>query len=122
MQAYVGIAPIKLQSGNTEYTFMRRFCPKFLRQSFHEWAGLSVQYSPWAKACYEGLRDRGKRVGEAKRALAFKWMRILFSCWKNNQVYDEATYVRSLIKRKSPVVDKMKELGFIDDENNLLFA
>ena len=122
MQAYVGIAPIKLQSGDTEYTFMRRFCPKFLRQSFHEWAGLSAQYSPWAKACYQMFRDRGKRVGEAKRALAFKWMRILFYCWKNNQSYDEITYVKNLIKRNSPVVGKMKELGYIDDENNILFA
>ena len=49
-------------------------------------------------------------------------MRILFRCWKNNQPYDEVTYVRSLIKHNSPVVDKMKELGFIDDENNILFA
>ena len=122
MQAYTGIAPIKLQSGNTEYTFMRRFCPKFLRQSFHEWAGLSAQYSPWAKACYRMFLDRGKRVGEAKRALAFKWMRILFRCWKDNQTYDEVTYVKCLIKRNSPVVKKMKELGFIDEENNILFA
>lgn len=122
MQAYVGIAPIKLQSGNTEYTFMRRFCPKFLRQSFHEWAGSSTEYSPWAKAYYWMLRDRGKRAGEAKRSLAFKWMRILFRCWQNHQVYEEDTYVRSLIKRNSPVVEKMKELGYIDDENNILFA
>jgi len=49
-------------------------------------------------------------------------MRILYRCWKTNQPYDEITYVNSLIKRKSPVVDKMKELGFINDENNLLFA
>jgi transposase len=122
MQAYVGIAPIKIESGNNEYTFMRRFCSKFLRQSFHEWAGSSIEHSPWAKACYERLRERGKKVGEAKRALAFKWIRILFRCWKDQKLYDEATYVRSLIKRNSPVVDKMKELGFIDEKNNLLFT
>jgi hypothetical protein len=122
LQAYSGIAPIKLQSGNREYTFMRRFCAKFLRQSFHEWAGLSAQYSPWAKACYKMLRERGKGVGKAKRALAFKWMRILFRCWKNHQPYDEITYVKSLIKHNSPVVTKMKELGFIDEDNNILFA
>jgi hypothetical protein len=122
LQAYSGIAPIKLQSGNREYTFMRRFCSKFLRQSFHEWAGLSAQYSPWAKACYKMLRERGKGAGKAKRALAFKWMRILFRCWKNKQTYNEVTYVKSLIKHNSPVVKKMKELGFIDEENNILFA
>jgi len=122
LQAYVGIAPIKLQSNDTQYTFMRRFCPKFLRQSFHEWAGLSAQHSPWAKACYKMLLDRGKRVGEAKRALAFKWIRIIYRCWQDNQPYDEITYVKCLIKRNSPVVKKMKELGFIDEKNNILFA
>jgi transposase len=122
LQAYSGIAPIKLQSGDKDRTYMRRFCSKFLRQSFHEWAGLSAQYSPWAKACYQMFRERGKGVGKAKRALAFKWIRILFRCWKNKQPYDEVTYVRRLIKHNSPVVKKMKELGFIDDENNILFA
>lgn len=122
LQAYVGIAPIKLQSGKTEHTCMRRHCPKFLRQSFHEWAGLSTQYSPWAKAYFQMLLERGKRVGEAKRALAFKWIRILFRCWQNHQPYDETLYVKCLIKRNSPVVAKMKEFGDIDEENKLLFA
>jgi transposase len=114
MQAYVGVAPITIQSGNSSYTFMRRVCPKFLRQSFHEWAGLSAQYSPWAKACYQMLLDRGKHVGEAKRALAFKWMRILFRCWKNNEIYNEHQYIQSLIDHGSPVIAKMKEMGLID--------
>ena len=121
-QAYVGIAPIKVSSGARNYTFMRGRCHKFLRQSFHEWAGLTIQYSPWAKACYGLMRQRGKRVGVAKRALAFKWTRILYRCWKDRTQYDEAAYVRALAKRGSPVIGKMKELGFIDDENNLLFT
>ena len=116
MQAYVGVAPITVQSGNTSYTFMRRVCPKFLRQSFHEWAGLSAQYSPWAKACYQMHLERGKCVGEAKRALAFKWMRILFRCWKNHEQYDEDKYVQSLINHRSPVIKKMKQLGLIDEK------
>ena len=121
-QAYIGIAPIQVSSGTKSYTFMRERCHKFLRQSFHEWAGLTIQYSPWAKACYELMRQRGKRVGVAKRALAFKWTRILFRCWKDGTAYDEAAYVRRLVKRGSPIIGKMKELGYIDDENNLLFA
>lgn len=122
MQAFVGVAPIKISSGNTDCTFMRRFCPKFLRQSFHEWAGLSIQASPWAKACYEMLKDRGMRANTAKRTLAFKWMRIMFRCWKDRRPYDELRYVRALIRRRSPIVEKMKQLGFIDHENNILFA
>lgn len=122
MQAYAGIAPIKVASGNSQSTFMRRFCPKFIRQTFHEWAGLSCEYSPWAKAYYKLQKERGKRTGAAKRALAFKWMRILFKCWNAKQPYDEARYVRSLIKRRSPIVQKMKSMGFIDDENNIIYT
>ena len=122
LQAYIGIAPIQLDSGDSHATFMRRFCPKFHRQSFHEWAGLSAQRSPWAKACYKRLRARGKKDGEAKRALAFKWMRILYRCWKTKQPYHEITYVKRLIARNSPLVDTMKELGFIDEQNNILFT
>ena len=31
-------------------------------------------------------------------------------------------YAKSIIKRNSPVVAKMKEPGYIDDENKLPFA
>lgn len=113
LQAYVGIAPIKVQSGNTSYTFMRRYCPKFLRQSFHEWTGLSIQYSPWAKACYQMLRDRGKRVGEAKRAVAFKWIRILYKCWMDKIPYDEEKHLENLRKTNSPVIQKMEDMNLI---------
>ncbi|MCH6259060.1 transposase [Puniceicoccaceae bacterium K14] len=122
LQAYVGIAPIQVQSGNCNYTFMRRFCPKFLRQSFHEWAGLSIQHSAWAKACYEMLRERGKRVGEAKRALAFKWIRILYKCWISKTPYDETKHLENLRKTNSPVIAKMQEMNLIKNENILFYT
>ncbi|RME95889.1 MAG: IS110 family transposase [Alphaproteobacteria bacterium] len=123
LQAYVGIAPIKIISGTKlNRTFMRRFCPKFLKQTFHEWAGLSIQFCPWAKACYRMLLDRGKGTAAAKRAIAFKWIRIMYRCWKNRTPYDENAYVQALIKRRSPIVEWMKKLGYLDEENTILFA
>jgi hypothetical protein len=35
-------------------------CPKFLRQSFHEWAGHWIEQSVWARAYYQQQRHRGK--------------------------------------------------------------
>ena len=121
-QAYSGIAPITVQSGNTWRVFTRRFAPVFLKQTFHEWAGLSIQYSDWAKACYRLMRDRGKSQHEAKRALAFKWMRIMFRCWKARTCYDESLYIQALIRRRSPVVDKMVEMGLLSEKEKLLCA
>lgn len=104
MQTMVGIAPIRVQSGQSLKTFMRRQCPKFLRQSFHEFAGCSVKYSAWAKAYYDHMtKDKHFTANAAKRALAFKWIRILFACWKSNRPYSEIEYIAALQKRNSPL-------------------
>ncbi len=58
----------------------RYFCPKFFRQSFVEYAGQSIQHSFWAKAYYSRQRLRGKERQAAVRALAFKWIRIIWKC------------------------------------------
>jgi len=35
--------------------------------------------------------------------LAFKWIRILFRCWKDRVAYDENKYLAALAKRGSPL-------------------
>ena len=100
-----GIAPIKVQSGNTEITRWRLFCPKFLRQTFHEFAGQSIMHSFWAKAYYQQQRARGKSANAAKRSLAYKWIRIIFRCWKNNTTYSEVKYLESLRSKGSPLLN-----------------
>ena len=63
-------------------------CTKFLKQTFHEYAGLSIAKSKWAAAYYKIMRDRGNDPQMAKRALAYKWQRIIFRCWKDKVPYD----------------------------------
>ena len=67
-----GIAPVIERSGQSCRVRWRYFCPKFLRQTFHEYAGESVRHSFWAGAYYESQRARGKDHQAAVRALAFK--------------------------------------------------
>jgi transposase len=102
IQTLTGIAPVKESSGNTRWVHFRFACPKFLRQSFHEWAGLSIRFSSWARAYYQQQRTRGKKHHAAVRALAFKWIRILFRCWKDRVAYDESIYLAALTKHNSP--------------------
>lgn len=99
LQTFVGIAPVKEASGNTEWVHMRWACPKFLRQTFHEWAACSLPFCHWAKSYYDQLRSRGKSHHVAVRALAFKWMRILYRCWIDRQPYREEIYLACLAKR-----------------------
>ena len=75
-------------------------CPKFLRQTFHEWALHSIAYSDWAREYYEQQRAKGKRRNTAIRSLAFKWIRILFRCWTTRTPYDESVYRRALDARR----------------------
>lgn len=100
-----GIAPVIERSGQKSWTHCRYCCPKFLRQTFVEWAGQSVRYSFWAKAYYQQQIARGKHHNTAIRALAFKWIRIVFKCWKDNKPYDETTYLEALKKRNSPLLE-----------------
>jgi hypothetical protein len=40
----------------------------------------------------------------AVRALAFKWIRILYRYWKRRTVYDEAVNLKALRRRGSPLM------------------
>jgi transposase len=99
-----GIAPVTERSGQTAWVHWRYSCPKFLRQSFVEWASESIWHSFWASAFYRSQRVKGKSHQMAVRALAFKWIRILFRCWQTRQPYDEAKYLLALKAKSSPLL------------------
>jgi transposase len=104
VQQLSGIAPVTKQSGKTCVVHRRWAASKFLRQTFHEFAAHSIKHSAWAKAYYDMMRARGNKFQAAVRALAFKWIRIIFRCWKDRILYDEGTYITSLLKRQSPIL------------------
>ena len=104
MQAYAGIAPVIERSGKSCWTHWRWNCPKFLRQTFHEYAKNSIPYSAWARAYYEQQKQRGKGHNAAIRSLAFKWIRIIHRCWQTRTPYDEGLYLQALAQRGSPLV------------------
>jgi len=108
VQQYSGIAPVTERSGKKTWVHWRWAAPTFLRQSFHEFAGFSILYSAWARAFYDLQRERGKGHHAALRALAFKWIRILFRCWKDRTPYDEARYLRALRERGSPLIERLE--------------
>lgn len=104
LQKYVGVAPVTERSGNKCWVHWRWACPTFLRQTFIEWVGQTVPRSFWAKAFYESCRARGLRHQAALRALAFKWIRILYRCWVDRVPYDESRYLLALQKRHAPLL------------------
>jgi transposase len=104
LQTYSGIAPITRASGQNEKAHFRWAAPKFLRQTFHEFAACSIAKSKWAQAYYNYQREEKKKDRHAAlRALAYKWMRILFRCWKDGTLYDERVHLLALQRRAAPL-------------------
>jgi transposase len=108
MQCLSGIAPVTEQSGRNKWVHFRWACPKFLRQTFHEFAAHSIGSSGWANAYYRAERDNHKSHHAAVRSLAYKWIRIIFRCWKDGKPYDEQTYRQALRRTGSPLIDAFR--------------
>ena len=107
IQSYSGIAPVVESSGKHRWVHARWLCPKFLRQTFHEFALASIPHCEWAKAFYHQQRDRGAGHHAAVRSLAYRWMRILFRCWKDKEAYDDERHLTQLRLRKSPLIKRL---------------
>jgi transposase len=110
MQQLSGIAPVTEKSGSLEWVHWRLACPKFLRQTFQEFADHSRKYCDWAKAYYQQQRTRGKKHQAAVRSLAYKWIRIMFRCWKDHRPYDSGIYLSALSDRRSPLLASIMAL------------
>ncbi len=108
LQKLSGIAPVTKRSGNKSWVHWRWQCPTFLRQTFVEWAAQTINKSFWAGAYYRQQRDKGCDHHTAVRALAFKWIRILYRCWQTRTPYDESKYLNALKRRGSPLLQALE--------------
>lgn len=109
MECYSGIAPVTERSGKSKKVYRRYKCTKFLRQSFHEWANETTKHNLWARAFYVQAREKGMGHHQAVRALAYKWIRILYKCWKERTPYDDGHYMSMLKKRGSGLIKIIAE-------------
>lgn len=87
-QSYFGTAPYLYQSGNYCKVMMRRACNKMGRRVFYQLAFSSLKPCHWSRNYYDELRKRGKRNAAAMRSVSNKWVKVVFSMWKNKTLYD----------------------------------
>lgn len=99
LAAFSGIAPVTKKSGKLCQVHRRFACPKYLRQTFHEFADSARQYCPWSRARYRMLRDRGMKHHAALRKIARSWIRILFRVWQTRIPFDCDRYIAKLQQR-----------------------
>jgi len=99
LASFSGIAPITRKSGKSRGVHRRFACPKYLRQTFHEFADSARRYCPSSRARYRMLRDRGMKHHAALRKIARSWIRILFRVWKTRVPFDCDRYITKLQQR-----------------------
>ena len=99
------------RSGKKAWVHWRLQCPKFLRQTFVEWAAESTRHAFWAQVYDQQQRDKGKAHQAAVRALAFTWIRILYRCWQEHTPYDESIYLQALKRRNAPLLHHLANLS-----------
>ena len=102
--AAVGVAPVTDQSGRMRKVYRRLRCDKHTRQSFVEWARESIKHSVWARAFFDQRKAAGHYPQAIFRALAYKWTRILWRCWRTRTAYNEAVYLAALRAKGSPLL------------------
>ena len=108
LSCFLGISPVIESSGNQSWTHWRFNCNNIIRQSFVEWTFLSLRTCFWAEELYKKLRAKGKAHSVAIRAIAFKWVRIIFRMWKEKDPYSEARYLKALRKAGSPLINGLQ--------------
>jgi transposase len=106
LAAAVGIAPVTDQSGKKEKIYRRIRCDNHTRQTFVEWAKESWKHSSWAEAFVRQRQAKGHGFHSIIRALAYKWIRILWKCWQDGVAYDETKYLEQLRQKGSLLVPK----------------
>jgi len=110
-----GVAPVKRESGQQRTVHFRFARPKFLHQTIVEFAKCSIGQCQWAQLLYKNQISKGKNTYAAIRVVAFKWLRILWRCWTDGVVYDEAKYVRSLQARNITLYQSLYETAPVNN-------
>ena len=96
LQAQAGSVPVTKRSGKSQLVQFRYACNKRLRHALDLFAFTTLRRSTWASAYYQQQRARGRHHHEALRALAAKWLKIIFVIWSRQVPYVEEHHLANI--------------------------
>lgn len=99
LQGHAGSVPVTDRSGKQVSVQFRFACNMHLRQAVHQFAFQSLGKSEWARAYYDRGRKRGHSHHHAVRALAAKWLKIIFVLWTRQVAYDETYHLATMARQ-----------------------
>jgi transposase len=103
LQCYAGTAPVTRRSGRSELVIARRLAHnRYLGTAVHQWAFCTLTTSTWAREFYDTKIRAGKAHHSALRALANRWLEILWHCLTKSIRYNETVHIRNRSKALQP--------------------
>lgn len=107
LQAVAGTAPVTRRSGKAVNVEFRRACSHPLRKAMDDFARQSVRHSDWAREYRDAQLRRGHTKARAYRALANRWVKIIWTLWQRGEQYDEAKHVANRTHQGAPKLKTM---------------
>ena len=100
VQGHSGVVPVTVRSGKSLGVQFRFACNRHLRAALQLFALCSLQRSAWARAYYDRQRARNHRHHAALRALAAKWLKIIFVVWSRQVTYREEHHLATIARQQ----------------------
>ncbi len=104
LQASAGTVPITRQSGQKRVVQFRWACSHPLRKAAMDLARNSIRASGWARSYFYNQRALGHSESRACRALANRWLRIIWTVRQRGEVYNEALHITNRSHRGRDIV------------------
>ena len=99
LQAEAGAVPVTKASGKSRVVQFRFACNKLLRYASYWFSFNSLNRCEWANKYYRDQRAKGHRHPQALRALAAKWLKIIFIMWRDDKPYDENYHLANIARQ-----------------------
>lgn len=99
LQAEAGGVPVTKASGKSRVVQFRFACNKLLRYASYWLSFNSLKRCEWANKYYRDQRAKGHHHSQALRALAAKWLKIIFTMWRDAKPYDENYHLANIARQ-----------------------
>jgi transposase len=99
LQAEAGGVPVTKSSGKSRVVVFRYACNKLMRYASYWLSFNSLNRCEWANKYYRDQRAKGHRHPQALRALAGKWLKIIFIMWRDKKPYDENYHLANIARQ-----------------------
>jgi transposase len=96
LQTDAGTAPVTIRSGKSIVVIFRWQCNKHLRDAFQSLARESVMKCPWARDYFAKQMKLGHKASRAYRALANRWVVIVWRMLQEGQPFSQARLEKGL--------------------------